>query len=149
MSVIYRTPDGEIKLLCKGAVSHSPLIYEYAWDLSLSLSLLSSLSLSTQLQDSVIYERMTGSQEWLSGETEKHLVHFAIDGLRTLCIAERRIEESLYLVDKDTIVYHRIPFSSYDLIGQEWNERYHGASISLSNREEELDKVAEEIEKAC
>lgn len=34
----------------------------------------------------------------ISRITGKHLEHFAVDGLRTLCIAERELDETLYKV---------------------------------------------------
>ena len=50
-------------------------------------------------QDSVIYERMVDAGHAdISRATEKHMEHFAVDGLRTLCIAERKLDESLYKV---------------------------------------------------
>ena len=61
-------------------------------------------------------------------DTARHMEHFAVDGLRTLCIAERELEQEYY---------------------EEWNKRYHQAITSLSHKERELDKVAEEIEKVC
>ena len=39
----------------------------------------------------------TGTAD-ISRITEKHLEHFAVDGLRTLCIAERELDETLYKV---------------------------------------------------
>lgn len=47
-------------------------------------------------------------------------------GLRTLCLAYRTISESEYV---------------------EWQQKYHKAQSSILNREEECDKVAEQIEK--
>lgn len=51
------------------------------------------------VQDNVIYERLgTGGNLAVHKVTEKHLEHFAVDGLRTLCVAEREIEQDLYEV---------------------------------------------------
>ena len=49
-------------------------------------------------QDNVIYKRMKGGENMLSKLTGRHLDYFATDGLRTLCIAEREIEESVFKV---------------------------------------------------
>ncbi|ORE10804.1 phospholipid-translocating P-type ATPase [Rhizopus microsporus var. microsporus] len=106
MSVIMRSPqDGKVILLCKGA-------------------------------DSVIYERLSKGLEELDDEASKrqlkvreetlqHLATFANEGLRTLCIASRVIEEDEY---------------------QQWAARYKAASNSIRNREEQIEQVCEEIE---
>ncbi len=47
----------------------------------------------------MIYERMADAgRADISRATEKHLEHFAVDGLRTLCVAERELDETLYKV---------------------------------------------------
>eukprot|EP00126_Sphaerothecum_destruens_P010769 Sdes_comp20804_c0_seq1m17133 len=94
MSVIVRTPQGTIKLFCKGA-------------------------------DTVIYERLGPSQPF-SAATLEHLEIFASQGLRTLCLAVAEISEAEYL---------------------QWNEVYKKAAVSLINREDEIDRAAELIEK--
>ncbi|KAG0173340.1 hypothetical protein DFQ28_008776 [Apophysomyces sp. BC1034] len=106
MSVILRSPqDGRIVLLCKGA-------------------------------DSVIYERLSSdpgndeagmSQKRIREDTLKHLAVFANEGLRTLCIASRVLEEDVY---------------------QQWAARYKDASNSISNRDEQIESVCEEIEQS-
>ncbi|KAI8643221.1 hypothetical protein BD408DRAFT_401981 [Parasitella parasitica] len=107
MSVIMRSPqDGKIVLLCKGADS---VIYE---------------RLTTGLENKVDDE---ASQDQLKvrEETLQHLSTFANEGLRTLCIASRFIDEDEY---------------------QAWAARYKIASNSISNREEQIETVCEEIE---
>lgn len=95
MSAIVRMPDGRILLLCKGA-------------------------------DSVIYSRLKkGEQAELRLETAKHLEMFAVEGLRTLCIAEREIPEEEY---------------------REWRKEHDVAATALENREERLEEVADKIE---
>eukprot|EP00731_Ephydatia_muelleri_P030919 Em0022g433a len=94
MSVIVRTPDGTIKLFCKGA-------------------------------DSVIYERLSPDQP-LAEVTDAHLKMFASSGLRTLCISEATLKEREY---------------------KEWQSKYHQASITIENREVELEEVSNMIEK--
>ena len=56
---------------------------------------------------------------------QEHLNKFAGEGLRTLCLAYRDIEESFY---------------------DDWKTRHHEAALSLDNREEKLDKIYEEME---
>lgn len=93
MSVVIRTPDGKIKLYCKGA-------------------------------DTVIYERLAVDSLYKQ-ETMQHLEVLASSGLRTLCCAYADLEEKSY---------------------REWNNLFLEASVSISNREKELEKVAEMIE---
>eukprot|EP01114_Cavostelium_apophysatum_P020378 TRINITY_DN6809_c0_g1_i1.p1 TRINITY_DN6809_c0_g1~~TRINITY_DN6809_c0_g1_i1.p1 ORF type:complete len:1222 (-),score=388.18 TRINITY_DN6809_c0_g1_i1:37-3702(-) len=76
--------------------------------------------------DSVVLEMLREDQEELKKQTKKDLKKFAEKGLRTLAMAYRELEEE--------------EFNS-------WNEKYQKALVSLENREEEIDKVSEEIEK--
>ena len=64
MSVIARTPSGALKLLCKGA-------------------------------DTTVLERIGNetTSELLINATMQHLDKFAAEGLRTLCVAYKNIEE--------------------------------------------------------
>ncbi|KAL5628019.1 hypothetical protein BROUX41_002767 [Berkeleyomyces rouxiae] len=95
MSSIVRMPDGRIILICKGA-------------------------------DSVIYGRLKkGEQQELRQTTAEHLEMFAREGLRTLCIAQRELSESEYMV---------------------WKRDHDEAAASIDNREEKLEAVAELIE---
>ena len=90
MSVIVRCPDGRIILYCKGA-------------------------------DSVIYERLAPDQDLaLREQTQKDMESFANNGLRTLCIAYRYINEDEYLT---------------------WSRTYDAATNATKNREEEIDKA--------
>ena len=50
---------------------------------------------------------------------------FAGEGLRTLCLAVRDVDEAYF---------------------EDWKDRHHEASVSLKSREERLDKLYEEIE---
>ncbi|KAF5390550.1 hypothetical protein D9757_002774 [Collybiopsis confluens] len=82
--------------------------------------------LLTKGADNVIFERLrVGSDNVLKEETERHLGEFANEGLRTLTLAFKIISESDYL---------------------SWAHRYHEASISIKNREEQLEEVSSEIE---
>ncbi|KAM7205561.1 phospholipid-transporting ATPase DNF1 [Rhypophila sp. PSN 637] len=95
MSSIVRMPNGKIFLFCKGA-------------------------------DSVIYSRLKrGEQQELRKETAQHLELFAVEGLRTLCIAERELTEHEYI---------------------EWRKEHDIAATALENREEKLEEVADKIE---
>ncbi|CAG8502478.1 453_t:CDS:10 [Ambispora gerdemannii] len=94
MSTVVRSPDGKIKLYCKGA-------------------------------DTVILERLSGDNPFVDA-TLQHLEEYATEGLRTLCIAMREISEDEY---------------------QRWSGVYEKASTTLNNRQDELDKAAEMIEK--
>ena len=76
--------------------------------------------------DTVILERLSTSEEQPFVEaTLRHLEDFASDGLRTLCIASKIIPEEEYAA---------------------WLKKYHEASISLDNRSDKLDEVANLIE---
>eukprot|EP00002_Diphylleia_rotans_P034571 TRINITY_DN743_c0_g1_i4.p1 TRINITY_DN743_c0_g1~~TRINITY_DN743_c0_g1_i4.p1 ORF type:complete len:1152 (-),score=276.77 TRINITY_DN743_c0_g1_i4:216-3671(-) len=75
--------------------------------------------------DSIIYARLkkdTGYED----QTVKYLEEYASQGLRTLCIAKKELSEELYA---------------------DWSRRYLDASTSLENRDEQVDALAEEIEK--
>lgn len=80
--------------------------------------------------DSVIYSRLSRkpgyNDETLLEKTALHLEQYATEGLRTLCVGQREISWSEY---------------------QEWNEKYNIAAASLAGREEELDHVADLIER--
>ncbi|KAK6460432.1 membrane-spanning Ca-ATPase [Scheffersomyces coipomensis] len=95
MSAIFRCPDGIIRLFCKGA-------------------------------DTVILERLSKDEpQSFVDATVRHLEDFAVEGLRTLCIASRIIDDQEY---------------------QDWSQKYYEASTSLDNRGDKLDEVAEMIE---
>lgn len=95
-SVIVQDPRGQIVLMCKGA-------------------------------DSVIYERL--SQESLDGEvlktTQEYVDAYAVEGLRTLFLAEKVIPPAVY---------------------EEWNAKAQAAKLQISNREEKVAAVDELIE---
>ncbi|QLL34931.1 hypothetical protein HG536_0H03060 [Torulaspora globosa] len=80
--------------------------------------------------DSVIYSRLKRSSdandESLLEKTALHLEEYATEGLRTLCIAQRELSWAEY---------------------SEWNERYDIAAAALSDREQQLDEVADSIER--
>lgn len=77
--------------------------------------------------DTVILERLSELEpQPFVNATIRHLEDFASDGLRTLCIASRIVPEEEY---------------------QAWAAQYYEASTALENRSEQLDEVAELIEK--
>ncbi|TBU65246.1 phospholipid-translocating P-type ATPase [Dichomitus squalens] len=75
--------------------------------------------------DNVIIERLSPGQDAFVRTTEDHLAEFASEGLRTLTLAYRVVPEDEY---------------------EAWAQRYHAASVSLEEREEEIEAVSEEIE---
>ncbi|KAI8086490.1 uncharacterized protein BX664DRAFT_264529 [Halteromyces radiatus] len=75
--------------------------------------------------DTVILERLAESNPYVEA-TLVHLEDYATEGLRTLCIAMREIPEEEYA---------------------RWSQIYDKAATTLVNRAEELDRVAEMIEK--
>jgi len=75
--------------------------------------------------DNIIYDRLKEKNEF-SNLTLTHLEEFANEGLRTLCIAYRKLTEEEYRL---------------------WNEEYAEACTSMENREENMSRIAEMIEK--
>ncbi|KAG0042366.1 hypothetical protein BGZ83_000552 [Gryganskiella cystojenkinii] len=96
MSIILRPPEGGIVLVCKGA-------------------------------DSVIYERLDKAEEQskLREDTLVDLERFANEGLRTLCLAYRKISEEEYA---------------------DWALDYEEACNTIHNRDENIENVCEGIE---
>jgi phospholipid-transporting ATPase len=95
MSTVVRTPEGKIRLYCKGA-------------------------------DTVIMERLAKSGNEIVEKTLGHLEEYACEGLRTLCMAYRDIPEDEY---------------------SSWNQQFQAAATTIVNRQDELDRVAEYLEK--
>uniref|UniRef100_UPI0037E730A8 phospholipid-transporting ATPase ID-like isoform X1 n=1 Tax=Semicossyphus pulcher TaxID=241346 RepID=UPI0037E730A8 len=95
MSVIVRSPEGKLSLLCKGA-------------------------------DTIIYERLHQSCSKLMDVTTEHLNEFAGEGLRTLALAYKDLDDEYF---------------------NQWKQRHHEASTALDDREGKLDQLYEEIEK--
>ncbi|XP_056146769.1 probable phospholipid-transporting ATPase IM [Lampris incognitus] len=84
------------------------------------------LTLYCKGADTIIYERLHPSCGKLMAVTTGHLNEYAGDGLRTLALAYKDLDES-YM--------------------KEWTQRHHDASTALEGREERLDELYEEIEK--
>ncbi|XP_069043524.1 phospholipid-transporting ATPase ID-like isoform X2 [Lepisosteus oculatus] len=83
------------------------------------------LSLYCKGADTIIYERLHPSCSKLMDVTTEHLNEFAGEGLRTLVLAGKDLEESYF---------------------EDWKQRHHEASVALDGREEKLDELYEEIE---
>ncbi|EDO14724.1 hypothetical protein Kpol_1075p2, partial [Vanderwaltozyma polyspora DSM 70294] len=80
--------------------------------------------------DSVIYSRLkrtdNANDDTLLEKTALHLEQYATEGLRTLCLAQKEI-----------------PWAEY----QAWNAKYDRAAGALTNREEQMEEVADAIER--
>ncbi|KAM9328937.1 phospholipid-transporting ATPase IC-like isoform 2-T2 [Gastrophryne carolinensis] len=74
--------------------------------------------------DTVIYERLHPNNP-IKEETQEALDVFANETLRTLCLCYKDISEEEF---------------------ETWNKRYLAASVAMTNRDEALDEVYEEIE---
>lgn len=75
--------------------------------------------------DSVIFERLNPVSEDVKEETIDHLSRFASEGLRTLCLAKRVLDEEVFV---------------------NWRSRLQEAATSLENREDKINNLYEEIE---
>ncbi|XP_024908720.1 phospholipid-transporting ATPase ID-like isoform X2 [Cynoglossus semilaevis] len=84
------------------------------------------LSLYCKGADTIIYERLHQSCSKLMDVTTEHLNEFAGEGLRTLALAYKDLDEGYF---------------------NEWKQRHHEASTTLEDREYKLDELYEEIEK--
>uniref|UniRef100_A0A3Q3X8Y6 Phospholipid-transporting ATPase n=1 Tax=Mola mola TaxID=94237 RepID=A0A3Q3X8Y6_MOLML len=84
------------------------------------------LSLYCKGADTIIYERLHQSCSKLMDVTTEHLNEFAGDGLRTLALAYKDLDEDYF---------------------KEWQQRHHEASTEMEDREGKLDQLYEEIEK--
>ncbi|OUM60692.1 hypothetical protein PIROE2DRAFT_13466 [Piromyces sp. E2] len=80
----------------------------------------------TKGADTVIFERLAENGNIYMDTTIEHLEEYASEGLRTLCLATRVIPPDEY---------------------ESWSKIFDAASTTLNNREEELMKAAELIEK--
>ena len=95
MSVVVRCPDGTIKLYSKGADS------------------------------SVLPRLVKASSEETLTKTKSHLEEYSLQGLRTLCVANRTLEQSVY---------------------DSWGARFLNASREIGDRKGKMQFVADEIE---
>ncbi|XP_075903017.1 phospholipid-transporting ATPase ID-like [Nelusetta ayraudi] len=84
------------------------------------------LSLYCKGADTIIYERLHQSCSKVMDVTTDHLNEFAGEGLRTLALAFKDLDEEYFA---------------------QWQQRHHTASTELEDREIKLDELYEEIEK--
>ncbi|XP_042307204.1 phospholipid-transporting ATPase ID-like isoform X1 [Sceloporus undulatus] len=84
------------------------------------------LTLYCKGADTILYERLHPSCGCLKEKTTIYLDEFAGEGLRTLVVAYKNLEESYF---------------------EDWQMRHYEASIALDNREEKLSLLYEDIEK--
>ncbi|NXO69600.1 AT8B2 ATPase, partial [Phainopepla nitens] len=94
MSVIVRSPEGRIRLYCKGA-------------------------------DTILLERLHPLNQDLTSITTDHLNEYAGEGLRTLVLAYRDLEESYY---------------------KDWSQRLHQVGNVPEAREDHLARLYDEVE---
>uniref|UniRef100_A0A667IDL3 Phospholipid-transporting ATPase n=1 Tax=Lynx canadensis TaxID=61383 RepID=A0A667IDL3_LYNCA len=97
MSIVVRTPEDRVMLFCKGA-------------------------------DTILCQLLHPSCRFLRDVTMEHLdvSDFAIEGLRTLMVAYRELDNSFF---------------------QAWSKKHSEVCLSLENREHKMSNVYEEIEK--
>ncbi|KAK0161350.1 hypothetical protein PV327_009828 [Microctonus hyperodae] len=76
--------------------------------------------------DNVIYERLKAGSEEIMLRTQEHLNKFAGEGLRTLCLSVKDLEESFF---------------------NDWKQRHMEAVMSGEDKDDKLDAIYEEIEK--
>ncbi|XP_058803142.1 phospholipid-transporting ATPase ID isoform X4 [Phymastichus coffea] len=76
--------------------------------------------------DNVIYERVKQGSEDIMAKTQEHLNKFAGEGLRTLCLSTKDLDEAFF---------------------NDWKHRHQEAAMSHENKEDKLDAIYEEIEK--
>ncbi|GAA5877380.1 hypothetical protein JCM3774_003580 [Rhodotorula dairenensis] len=76
--------------------------------------------------DNVIFERLAANNIALKQQTDKQLEDFANEGLRTLCLAWKPLDEEAY---------------------EDWDRRYHEATTLIDHREEAIERVSDEIER--
>ncbi|CEM36626.1 unnamed protein product [Vitrella brassicaformis CCMP3155] len=75
--------------------------------------------------DSAMLERLAPNQNEQIAKVRRHINEFAVKGLRTMVLARRRLDQSEY---------------------ESFSKRYNDARSSLLQREERLEKVAEDFE---
>ncbi|SCV69075.1 BQ2448_2095 [Microbotryum intermedium] len=75
--------------------------------------------------DNVIFERLAPGSEHLKNTTDKHLEEFANEGLRTLCLAYKELDEEQY---------------------EAWEREFHEATTLIEGREEAIEAASEKIE---
>lgn len=75
--------------------------------------------------DNVIFERLADGNDQIKAKTMEDLSTFASDGLRTLCLGYRILDEKEFA---------------------DWSKEYHEATVSLENRDKMIDECSAKIE---
>ncbi|KAH8914962.1 phospholipid-translocating P-type ATPase [Atractiella rhizophila] len=83
------------------------------------------LFLLTKGADNVIFERLAPGQDSVKADADSALEDFANEGLRTLCLAFKELNEDDY---------------------QDWNMRYNDATTLIEGRDEKMEELASEFE---
>ncbi|KAF0696732.1 Aste57867_12534 [Aphanomyces stellatus] len=88
-----------------------------------------SLMLYCKGADTVVFPALRAHvdsrEEKRYNDMKQHLLTYAAEGLRVLCVAQRELSEEIY---------------------KEWNSRYQAAKMDTETAEEDLDKIIREIE---
>lgn len=116
-----RSPEGKLSLFCKGA---DTIIYERLHQSCDKLMDVTTEHLNVRnISVSLILSHFSC---WCLNYASVDLQEFAGDGLRTLVLAYKDLDEEYF---------------------KEWQRRHHEASTELEDRESKLDELYEEIEK--
>lgn len=81
--------------------------------------------LLTKGADNVVFERLAPGKDAIKEQTNKDLEAFANEGLRTLCLGYRIVDEEEF---------------------DEWSHAFHEATVSLEDRETKMSDVSAQIE---
>lgn len=126
----HRTPNSII-VEVMGQIDHYELLAildfnNYRKRMSVIIRKNGKIKLYCKGADSVIFERLNPDSAEIKLKTVEHLNKFAGEGLRTLCLGVKELDESVY---------------------EKWKVKYFEATTSLENRESKVNLVMEEIEK--
>eukprot|EP00178_Gracilaria_changii_P019060 TRINITY_DN55501_c0_g1_i1.p1 TRINITY_DN55501_c0_g1~~TRINITY_DN55501_c0_g1_i1.p1 ORF type:complete len:1506 (-),score=224.81 TRINITY_DN55501_c0_g1_i1:6038-10555(-) len=80
----------------------------------------------TKGADAIIFERLASGQQEAYETTERHLHEFAVEGLRTLCLAYANLDDDWF---------------------EDWHHRYRAACSEMNDRESAMARVADEVER--
>ena len=75
--------------------------------------------------DNVIFERLAPGNDQLKKTTDQHLEDFANEGLRTLCLAYKWLDDAEY---------------------DQWERQFHQATTLIDNREARIEEVSDQLE---
>ncbi|CAI2165578.1 13647_t:CDS:2 [Funneliformis geosporum] len=122
MSIIYQLPDGRICLLCKGA--DNVILERLRHPRNKPTN--KKLFVESTNRDHVIDLFPIRNDKWLYSKTIRDIQEFSTEGLRTLLYGHRFINQDEYAV---------------------WSKLYQEASVSLVDRQQKLEEIAELIER--